>query len=50
MPIRTPTPSAFRLPVDQSVLAENRRLIEQIDRRRLLRGAVSLGELSMLTG
>lgn len=35
---------------DQSILTENRVLIEDIDRRRLLRGAVSLGALSMLTG
>jgi len=50
MPIRTPSPSAFRRPIDQSVLEENRKLIEAIDRRKLLSGAVSLGALSMLTG
>lgn len=35
---------------DQSVLTENRALIEEIDRRKLLRGTVSLGALTMLTG
>jgi len=52
MPIRTPSQSIFRplKRVDQSVLDENRRLIEEIDRRKILRGAVSLGALSMLTG
>jgi DMSO/TMAO reductase YedYZ molybdopterin-dependent catalytic subunit len=52
MSVRTPSPSVFRPPqgVDQGVLHENRNLIEQIDRRRILRGAVSLGALSMLTG
>ena len=52
MPIRTPSPSAFRPAggVDQSVLDNNRELIAEIDRRKLLRGAVSLGALTMLTG
>jgi DMSO/TMAO reductase YedYZ molybdopterin-dependent catalytic subunit len=52
MTIRTPSPSAFRPRhgIDQSVLAENRKLVEAIDRRNLLRGAVSLGALTMLTG
>ena len=52
MSVRTPSPSVFRPPqgIDQSVLHENRKLIEQIDRRGILRGAVSLGALSMLTG
>ena len=36
--------------IDQSVLAEHKALVEQIDRRSLLRGAVSLGALTMLTG
>ncbi|MFG1343424.1 molybdopterin-dependent oxidoreductase [Xanthobacter autotrophicus DSM 431] len=35
---------------DQSLLAENRKLIERIDRRKLLRGSLSLGALSLLTG
>jgi DMSO/TMAO reductase YedYZ molybdopterin-dependent catalytic subunit len=52
MTIRTPSRSIFRPQqrVDQSVLEENRRLIEEIDRRKILRGAVSLGALTMLTG
>ena len=52
MAIRTRTPSLFRpqQPIDQSVLTENRKLVEDIDRRGLLRGAVSLGALTMLTG
>src|SRR5437763_3920947 len=50
--IRTPSPSVFRPEngVDQSVLKENKALVEDINRRGLLRGAVSLGALTMLTG
>lgn len=47
-----PSRSLFRplvLP-DRSVLSEHRRVIEDIGRRRLLRGALSLGGLSLLTG
>ncbi len=45
-------PSLFRpkQAIDQSVLEENRKLVAQIDRRRILRGTVSLGALTMLTG
>jgi DMSO/TMAO reductase YedYZ molybdopterin-dependent catalytic subunit len=52
MSIRTRTPSIFRpqKPVDQGVLAENRTLVEDINRRNVLRGAVSLGALTLLTG
>jgi len=52
MPLRTPTPSIFRprKALDQSMLTENRRLLADIDRRNVLRGAVSLGALTMLTG
>jgi DMSO/TMAO reductase YedYZ molybdopterin-dependent catalytic subunit len=52
MTIRTPSRSIFRptRPVSQDILKENRRLIEQIDRRKVLRGAVSLGALTFLTG
>ena len=52
MSIRTPSPSMFRPKhgIDQSVLDANKKLIAEIDRRKLLRGAVSLGALSMLTG
>ena len=52
MSIRTPSPSIFRPKrrIDQSVLAENRALIEKIDRRGVLRGSLSLGALSLLSG
>jgi hypothetical protein len=52
MPIRTPASSIFRpaKPVDQSALREGRALVEDINRRGILRGAVSLGALTMLTG
>src|SRR3974390_1170088 len=52
MPNRSPSPSVFRPAngVDQSVLEENRALIADIDRRNLLRGGISLGALSLLTG
>ncbi len=52
MSIRSPSTSIFRPiePIDQSVLDENKKLIEEIDRRKILRGAVSLGALSFLTG
>jgi DMSO/TMAO reductase YedYZ molybdopterin-dependent catalytic subunit len=36
--------------IDQSVLEENRALLRAIDRRRILRGGLSLGALTMLTG
>ena len=50
--LRSPTPSIFRpkKPVDQSVLTENRALLDDINRRSVLRGAISLGALTMLTG
>jgi DMSO/TMAO reductase YedYZ molybdopterin-dependent catalytic subunit len=52
MSIRTPTPSIFRprQAIDQSVLTPHRKLVENIDRRNVLRGALSLGALSLLTG
>jgi DMSO/TMAO reductase YedYZ molybdopterin-dependent catalytic subunit len=52
MSIRTPSSSFFRPKggIDQSVLEENKRLVETINRRKVLRGAISLGALSMLTG
>ncbi len=52
MSVRTPSPSIFRpkAGIDQSVLHENRKLLQEIDRRKVLRGAVSLGALTMLTG
>ena len=50
--LRSPTPSIFRpkKPVDQSVLTENRALLDDINRRGVLRGAISLGALTLLTG
>jgi DMSO/TMAO reductase YedYZ molybdopterin-dependent catalytic subunit len=52
MSTRTPSRSLFRPPqgVDQSALAENKALVTEINRRNILRGTVSLGALSLLTG
>jgi DMSO/TMAO reductase YedYZ molybdopterin-dependent catalytic subunit len=52
MSIKTPSPSIFRPKggVDQSALEESRALVADINRRKLLRGTVSLGALTMLTG
>src|SRR5450631_1786470 len=52
MRIRPPTGSQFRPagPIDQSLLAENKALIERIDRRKVLRGSLSLGALTLLGG
>src|SRR5881227_2750038 len=50
MPIRTPSPSVFRRPIDQSALKENKALVAEIDRRKILRGTLSLGALTLLTG
>lgn len=52
MPIRTPSPSLFRpkAGIDQSVLQTSAKLVADIDRRKLLRGGLSLGALTMLTG
>jgi DMSO/TMAO reductase YedYZ molybdopterin-dependent catalytic subunit len=52
MSIRTRTQSAFRprKSIDQSVLTQNRSLLADIDRRHVLRGALSLGALTLLTG
>src|SRR5882672_6062794 len=47
---RTPSPFRPKRPIDQSVLEENRELIRTIDRRKILRGGISLGALTMLTG
>src|SRR5437773_147477 len=51
-PMRAITPSPFRpaKAINQSVLLENRRLVERIERRAFLRGTLSLGALTMLTG
>lgn len=52
MTIKAPSRSIFRpaAGVDQSAMRENRRLIEAIDRRNVLRGSLSLGALTFLTG
>lgn len=48
----SPAPSLFRPKrrIDQSVLEENRKLLQAIDRRKLVTGGLSLGALTMLTG
>jgi DMSO/TMAO reductase YedYZ molybdopterin-dependent catalytic subunit len=52
MPIRPRTPSLFRRnqPTDHSLFKENRKLVEAIDRRGVLRGTLTLGALTLLTG
>ena len=52
MALRKPTSSQFRPKggIDQSVLEENKRLLQAIDRRKVLRGGLSLGAVSMLAG
>jgi DMSO/TMAO reductase YedYZ molybdopterin-dependent catalytic subunit len=52
MSLKTFMPSIFRprAPIGANVLGENRTLRDDINRRKVLRGAVSLGALSMLTG
>jgi DMSO/TMAO reductase YedYZ molybdopterin-dependent catalytic subunit len=50
LPPRSPSPFRPARRIDQSVLAENRALLRVIDRRKILRGGLSLGALTMLTG
>ena len=52
MAIRSPSRSVFRpsTGIDQRILDDHGNLIENIERRKLLRGAISLGALTMLTG
>ncbi len=49
---RSPSRSIFRPVngVDQGIMEDNRKLIADINRRKLLRGTLSLGALTMLTG
>lgn len=49
---RSPSPSIFRPKqgVDQSLIDDNKKLVQDINRRGLLRGTLSLGALTMLTG
>ncbi len=50
--IRTPSGSIFRPKrgINQDVLKANREMVEKIDRRNVLRGTLSLGALTFLTG
>jgi DMSO/TMAO reductase YedYZ molybdopterin-dependent catalytic subunit len=52
MGMRSPTGSQFRpaRAVDQSLMRENKALVERIDRRKVLRGSLSLGALTLLGG
>ena len=52
MSLKPLSPSIFRPKggIDQRVLSEHKALIREIDRRKILRGALSLGALTMLTG
>jgi DMSO/TMAO reductase YedYZ molybdopterin-dependent catalytic subunit len=52
MPVRSPSPSIFRPKngIDRTVMEENKKLIADINRRQILRGTLSLGALTMLTG
>jgi Oxidoreductase molybdopterin binding domain len=45
-----PSPLRPAKPIDQTILKEDRRLVERIERRAFLRGTLSLGALTMLTG
>ena len=49
---KPPSQSIFRPAhgIKQDILIENRKLIEKIDRRKVLRGTLSLGALTLLTG
>jgi DMSO/TMAO reductase YedYZ molybdopterin-dependent catalytic subunit len=50
MPLAPPSGSQFRRPIDQTVLTRHQALIAEIDRRKVLRGALSLGALTLLSG
>jgi DMSO/TMAO reductase YedYZ molybdopterin-dependent catalytic subunit len=50
MPIKPVSLFRPNKPIGQSFMKENRALVETIDRRGVLRGALSLGALTMLTG
>lgn len=52
MILRPPSPSIFRPKKgpSQEILRENHGLLQDVDRRNVLRGALSLGALSLLTG
>jgi DMSO/TMAO reductase YedYZ molybdopterin-dependent catalytic subunit len=48
--IRTPSPFLARKSVDRIALKQTRTLVEDFNRRRVLRGALTLGALTVLTG
>ena len=52
MPPRPRTPSLVRpkAPLDRSALTENKKLVDTINRRNVLRGTLSLGALTLLSG
>ena len=52
MSLRPRTPSIFRprKGIDQSVLTGSRALVDDVNRRNVLRGALSLGALTLLSG
>jgi hypothetical protein len=52
MSIRIRTPSLFRPPAwdDCTVIKESRLLVEDFNRRGVLRGGLTLGALTLLTG
>jgi len=49
---RSPSSSIFRPPngVDHKIIEQTTPIIQKLDRRKLLRGSLSIGALSMLTG
>src|SRR5580692_6921323 len=52
MLLRTRMPWIFRpkQQIDRGVLTQNRALVDDVNRRGVLRGAISLGALTLLTG
>ena len=52
MLIRTRKPSIFRpqKPIDRKAIRDNRALVDEFNRRKVLRGALTLGALTLLTG
>jgi hypothetical protein len=52
MPMRIRTPSIFRpqRPIDRATIRHSRALVDDFNRRKVLRGALTLGALALLTG
>jgi DMSO/TMAO reductase YedYZ molybdopterin-dependent catalytic subunit len=50
LPIRTPSIFRPQKPADRAVLKHGRALVEDFNRRKILRGALTLGALTLLTG